>query len=120
MKGAYSIFFLLNIKHEYYILYNIYRCRQFLQTSSLEMKKRYNMSDPVLAELCSLKPKNAMSLAFRETKPSLINLIKLVPCIINVNDTRIQLIDDEWRKLPISKLSLPDNIENIFEPDAFW
>ncbi|XP_022160280.1 uncharacterized protein LOC111026492 [Myzus persicae] len=96
------------------------RCRQFLQTSSSEMKKRYNMADPVLTELFSFKPKNALSLEFRNTKPSLVNLIKLVPCIININDPRIQVIDDEWRKLPISISSLPDEIENMIEPDTFW
>ncbi|KAL5241694.1 hypothetical protein ACI65C_009104 [Semiaphis heraclei] len=96
------------------------RCRQFLQTSSLEMKKRYNMADPVLTELFSFKPKNALSLEFRNTKPSLVNLIKLVPCIININDPRIQVIDDEWRRLPISISSLPDDIENMIEPDTFW
>ncbi|KAL5237775.1 hypothetical protein ACI65C_005185 [Semiaphis heraclei] len=96
------------------------RCRQFLQTSSLEMKKRYNMADPVLTELFSFKPKNALSLEFRNTKPSLVNLIKLVLCIININDPRIQVIDDEWRRLPISISSTPDDIENMIEPDTFW
>lgn len=78
------------------------------------------MADPVLTELFSFKPKNALSLEFRNTKPSLVNLIKLVPCIININDPRIQVIDDEWRRLPISISSLPDDIENMIEPDTFW
>lgn len=91
----------------------------FLDVSFFK-KKRYNKSDSVLTELFSLKPKNAMSLAFRETKPSLVNLIKLVPCIITIDDPRIQIMDDEFCKLPVSLISVPDDTKNTVEPDIFW
>ncbi|KAF0749373.1 Dimer Tnp hAT domain-containing protein [Aphis craccivora] len=82
------------------------RCRLFLQTAACEIQKRYNMDDIILSKLSTLKPKNVFSLEYRDVQPSLIPLIKVVPYIVS-NDDTIQLIDDQWRRLPLllSKIS---------------
>ncbi|XP_008180328.1 uncharacterized protein LOC100574388 [Acyrthosiphon pisum] len=96
------------------------KCRQFLQTASLELKKRYNMEDPILMQLSALKQKNALSLEFRQNTPSLINLMKFLPCIVDINDSKVQQIDDQWRKLPISATLIPEDIEFEVQIDIFW
>jgi len=64
------------------------------------------MDDIILSKLSTLKPKNVFSLEYRDVQPSLIPLIKVVPHIVS-NDDTIQLIDDQWRRLPLllSKIS---------------
>lgn len=80
-----------------------YRCREFFQVAATEIKKRYDMEDPVLSKLYILKPDNAISHTFRENTPSLLPLIKVLPRIGSpVNITLMQSIDDQWRKLPIT------------------
>ena len=66
------------------------------------------MVDPILVQLNVLAPINAISSEFRESRPSLIDLIKLTPCIIKLNDPRIQKIDDQWRSLPLA--TIPDDV----------
>lgn len=78
------------------------------------------MEDPILMKLSALKPKNALSLDYRQNTPSLIHLMKLLPCIVDINDTKVQQIDDQWRKLPISATLIPDDIEFEVEIDIFW
>lgn len=58
------------------------------------------MDDPILSKLSILKPRNALFLELRETNPSLIPLVKVLLCIAT-DDHIIQLIDDQWRRLPI-------------------
>lgn len=81
------------------------------------------MADPILSKLQVLKQSNALSMSFRESVmgTSLVPLIKLLPCIIPTNDVKkIQLIDDQWRRLPLSIAQLPENIEDEKEIDVFW
>lgn len=81
------------------------------------------MADPILSKLQVLKPSNALSMSFRENVKgtSLVPLIKLLPCIIPTNYVKkIQLIDDQWRRLPLSIAQLPENIEDEKEIDVFW
>jgi len=105
----------------------MFRCRDFFVVAAIEMKKRYNMADPVLSQLVMLKPQNAISHSFRETSPTLLPLIKSLPRI--VSDTQqMQAIDDEWRSLPIIVSSLEyDLLLKITDPktqrvpaDLFW
>ncbi|XP_050063107.1 uncharacterized protein LOC114121778 [Aphis gossypii] len=90
------------------------KCRQFLQSATVEIKKRYNMSDPVLSKLKMLKPINAISLSFRDETPS------LMPRILPEDNTQLmQSIDSQWRRLPLTLVGLKDYID-IKYPDFFW
>lgn len=71
------------------------RCRDFFIVAAMEIKKRYNMSDPVLSKLHMLKPENAISHAFRETSPT--RLIKVLPRVVT-EPQMIQIIDDGWSR----------------------
>lgn len=87
------------------------------------------MEDPVLSKLCILKPNNAISHDFRENTPSLLPLIKVLPRIVSPNNIQlIQIIDDQWRKLPIVVTTISDDILNMsidldtkkINTDSFW
>jgi len=78
------------------------------------------MDDIILSKLSTLKPKNAFSLEYREVQPSLIPLIKVIPCIVS-NDETIQLIDDQWRRLPLLMSKIPEEETFLKLPiDEFW
>lgn len=73
------------------------------------------MADPILSKPQIIKQSNALSMSFRESVKgiSLVPLMKLLPCIIPTNDVKkMQLIDDQWRRLPLSIAQLPENIED--------
>lgn len=97
------------------------RCRKFLIKSAEEIRKRYNMSDPILSKLTILNANNTLSSTFREHNPSLMPLISVVPRIINDDDI-LQKIDDQWKTLPLT--TPPDNITALQyfneSPDLLW
>lgn len=78
------------------------------------------MNNPVLSKLYTLKPKNAISLSFRDVVPSLLPLIKTVPRIVPEKNTELmQSIDSQWRRLPLILNSLTEEID-VRYPDSFW
>ncbi|XP_063890379.1 uncharacterized protein LOC135116761 [Helicoverpa armigera] len=96
-------------------------CRNFLRTSALEIKKRYDMEDPVLSKLQALGPVSALSNNFRDLVPTLMPLMEVVPRIsASFNDSQKQEIDDQWRRLPIAKARYPEQLQDTKEPDEFW
>ncbi|CAG5019637.1 unnamed protein product [Parnassius apollo] len=96
-------------------------CRNFLRTGALEIKKRYNMEDPVLSKLQALGPASALSNDFRIHVPTLMPLMEGVPRIIaSFDDTKKQQIDDQWRILSIAKARHPAELKNTTEPDELW
>lgn len=76
------------------------------------------MAAPVLSHIVALKPKNAMSSAFREELPTLLPLLSALPRL--VNEESMQMIDDQWRRLPYASAILSEECKTIFEPDRFW
>lgn len=54
------------------------------------------MQDPVLSQLAVLRPKNAVSLLYRDSTSTLINLMKVIPRIMVSQNNRdvMQDIDD--------------------------
>jgi len=89
------------------------------------------MDDPVLSKLYILKPDNAISHVFRENTPSLLPLIKVLPRIVSPDNTQLmQVIDNQWRNLPIAMTSTTtkDDIINMsiefgtkrINIDSFW
>lgn len=91
------------------------RCREFLITSCLEIKKRYNFEDELLPKLSLLTVQKALSHEERNWTPTLLPLATLVPKISN--SYNIQEID-EWRQLPF--VHLPDDITKFNVADIFW
>jgi len=81
------------------------------------------MQDPVLNKLAALRPKNAVSLSYRDTTPTLMTLMKVVPRIFDIDDDNcnktMQIIDDQWRRLPLFAALLPKDIEET-HADNFW
>lgn len=94
------------------------RCRHFLITSAKEIKKRYNLDDPILSKLDCLEPTNAASSNYRKKVPTLQPLMILVPRIIKPEDMQVmQAIDDEWRSFP----NISDKIDVLsMNTDEFW
>lgn len=94
------------------------KCQNFLRTSCLQIKKRYNFDDPILSLLSCLSPKIALSSIQRQTWPSLLVLINKVPRIIDkFNINLMQTIDDQWRTLP---LNIPPNLKEDMDTGTFW
>lgn len=95
------------------------RCIDFLKISCVQIKKRYDFSNPILPLLNVLNPSVALSISKRDIYPSIYNLVQHLPRMLNIEDNIIiQKIDDQWRNLPLYKLS--ENIINEIEPDRFW
>jgi len=78
------------------------KCKDFLQIGCIQLKKRYDFSDPVLPLLNYLNPKEALSNIARNSIPSILNLILKLPRIIDPkNENEIQVLDNQWRSLPL-------------------
>lgn len=80
------------------------------------------MQDPVLNKLAALRSKNAVSLSYRDTTPTLMTLMKVVPRIFDTNNNfneTMQIIDDQWHRLPLFATFLPKDIEET-SADNFW
>ncbi len=82
------------------------RCQNFLQVACGEIKKRFDFDDALLTCLVCLSPATATDANARVEHPSLLPLMEQVPRLINMSDTdRLQVIDDQWRRLPLMALS---------------
>lgn len=79
---------------------------------------RYNFNNPVFARMYLFSPKTALSHKEREKTPSLHTLACLLPRCVAKNE--IQVVDDEWRRLPLETENLPHEVRNTSEPDQFW
>lgn len=96
-------------------------CKHFYKVAATEIKKRYNMEDPILSKLQVSEPASALSHNFRSRFPTLMPLIELVPRIIAPPDNaKKQVIDDQWRNLPNAKARHPEGLNELSEPDKFW
>ncbi|XP_028046264.1 uncharacterized protein LOC114254375 [Monomorium pharaonis] len=89
-------------------------CRNFMITGCKEILKRYDFSNPILPKLMWLNPKEALS-SNNLRSPTLEPLLCLLPGI--VKDEQFQIIDDQWRKMSLTKF--PDNFKEL-SPDKFW
>lgn len=93
-------------------------CRKFLIKLCCEIRQRFNFRDPVFSQIIALDPENALSCRYRNTVPTLVNLMRNMPrCLGQLS---MQDIDDQWRRLPNCTESLPSNILNTKKPDEFW
>lgn len=96
-------------------------CKNFYKAAATEIKKRYNMEDPVLSKLQVFEPASALSHNFRSHFPTLMPLMEVVPRIIAPADyTKKQIIDNQWRTLPNAQARHPQGLNEISEPDKFW
>lgn len=93
------------------------RCRQFLMTACMQIKLRYDFSNKLFLLLNNISPAKVLDTNHR--LPSLYDLMKLVPRIIDTNiASDLQVIDDEWRNL-INYVSKLKDFQKE-EPDVFW
>lgn len=102
------------------------KCRAFLATAAVQIKRRFDFCDPVLSELHVLEPASALGTRGSRV-PSLVPLAVKLPRIIDQDDSTLQQLDDEWRKLGME--DLPENIKDMStqtekvkdkHPDKFW
>ncbi|XP_050057664.1 uncharacterized protein LOC126550351 [Aphis gossypii] len=83
------------------------------------------MDDRVLSKLPSLSAKNALSINYHNSHPSLVPLISIMSRIVPEDNLQlIQKIDDQWRSLPLKMIHMPESITNLQyaneSPDIFW
>lgn len=99
------------------------RCQHFLMIACKEIKYRYDFNNPILSSLSVLDPTRALSQNERDTTPSLMPLVTLLPrCadFADFSDSNLQKLDDEWRRLPNFINYIPAEISKTSEPDKFW
>lgn len=66
-----------------------------------------------------MNPKNALSSCARESTPLLLKLISMLPRIVHKEkENEIQILDDQWRSLPLE--NLPKIITEEKDTDKFW
>lgn len=108
------------VKRRQDLLTNFYsNCIEFLKVSCVQIKKRYDFSDPILPLLNILTPCVALSTKKRTEYIILNSIVCLTQkCPRIVNNELLQAIDDQWRLLSLVKFS--ENIINEKEPDKFW
>ncbi|CAI6370300.1 unnamed protein product [Macrosiphum euphorbiae] len=109
-----------SVKRRQDLLTNFYmNCVEFLKVSCVQIKKRYDFSDPILPLLNILTP----SVALSDKKRSKYNTINSILCLTQklpriVKTDLLQVIDDQWRLMCLVNFS--DDITNEKEPDQFW
>ncbi|KAK4325381.1 hypothetical protein Pmani_004038 [Petrolisthes manimaculis] len=101
-------------------------CRAFLITAAEQIKKRFDFGDDILSKLAVLDPVNALSnQGYHEQ--SIVPLAIKLPRIISQDETSLQQLDQEWRRLSIE--DLPQHINDMAKktvkikyrnPDKFW
>lgn len=96
------------------------RCQNFIMIACKEIKDRYDFNNPILSSLPVLDPIRALSQIERETTPSLMPLVTLLPRCADFSDSNLQKLDDEWRRLPNFIDCIPAEITKTAEPDKFW
>lgn len=64
------------------------RCTNFLKVSCLQIKRRYDFSNPILPLLNALNPSVALSTSKRDINPSIYDLMQHLPRLINIEDTK--------------------------------
>ena len=86
------------------------RAQDFFIEAALEIRKHFQIRDPVIEMLQVLDP-NASHAKF----PSLVPLASRFPNLIPIS--KLQQLDNEWRKLSFT--TLPFDSEGM-EPEVFW
>ncbi|KAK4312026.1 hypothetical protein Pmani_016519 [Petrolisthes manimaculis] len=86
------------------------KCRAFLVTAADQIKRRFDFNDKVLSNLSVLEPASSLGI-YGTCVESLIPFAMKLPRIIHQDDSTLQQLDDEWRKLEVE--DLPENILNM-------
>lgn len=96
------------------------RCQNFIMVACKEIKDRYDFNNLILPSLSVLNPTRALPQEERDTTPSLLPLVSLLPRCTDFSESHLQKIDDEWGRLPNFVSCLPFEITKTAEPDTFW
>ncbi|KAL5246128.1 hypothetical protein ACI65C_013536 [Semiaphis heraclei] len=83
------------------------------------MKLFYYFLQWALPKFTSI-PTYLLSIVYNLTNSFRQILLLLLICMKKLFHSTKSFYYDEWRRLPISISSLPDDIENMIEPDTFW
>lgn len=113
-----SMFLLTQNKNinELMLLDVLKRCPFFLIELCIEIKLRFDFSDQIFSSLSNISPKNLFGPQHSNT---LLNFIILFPRICN-DKKKMQIIDDEWRKLNMYFDSETVNLYKNKSVDLFW
>ncbi|KAL1487925.1 hypothetical protein ABEB36_015310 [Hypothenemus hampei] len=87
------------------------RCRQFLITSCIQIKKRYDFENLLYSNIKMLQKENI------KKHTTLLPLMKVVPRILDSENIELlQKIDDQWRKLSSFENSseMSNNIDEFY------
>ena len=91
------------------------RCRMFLITACLELKKRLPFGSKLL-EMCSrFSVGKCVNLNILSSTPSVLDLVTELPRVYQGNK---QELDDEWRSLP--NLDVPENVKCQNNPEVYF
>lgn len=87
------------------------RCRGFYVKLCEEIKKRFDMSDPLLYWISFFEPKTLLRRDTRDHLQTLSDLVDLIPRIYKGN---IQILDNEWRALDQNPIEIdPETCEVV-------
>lgn len=92
------------------------RCKMFMVRLCEEIKKRFNINDPLWQMTSYFTPEKFLDPRTRDAMPSLHNIIECLPRIYSGDK---QLLDNEWRTL--DSVPLPEEITtNSSDPILFY
>lgn len=94
------------------------RCCDFLSTGCVQIRKRYDFGDNLLAMIAVLNPEKALSVAERDTTPSLLPSTTKLPRVCQNDPSHLQNLDDEWRQIPF--ITFPEEVTRCTDVDVFW
>ncbi|KAL1246583.1 hypothetical protein QQF64_034546 [Cirrhinus molitorella] len=94
------------------------RCQNFLRVACGEIRKRFDFDDALLTQIACLPPATATDAKARTEFPSFLPLTQQVPRLIDKTDADcLQIIGDQWRRLPLVALSEDTKAMDV---DEFW
>lgn len=88
-----------------------FHCRLFLIVAAEQIRKRFNFGDEVLSRMHMLEPASVLGIQGKVQEQSLVPLATHLPRIIAQDDSTLQQLDDEWKKLAVE--DLPESITNM-------
>lgn len=92
------------------------RCRGFMIKLCEEMKKRFDISDPIWQMTSHFYPQSFIDPQTRVFMPSLYPLVNILP---RIYEGDIQTLDNEWRS--IDSITLPSDLNaNTHDPIGFY
>lgn len=93
------------------------KCQDFVITACKQIKMRYDFKDQTMILISCLSIKVALG-NVNDRPQSLLPLMNCFHRITSKDTKTQQIIDDQWRSLPL--INLPDQIKTETSVDTFW